>query len=86
MAVPIPCMTNIFCAVPREPEAFCEGRCLVDALIFITTLVVGILGLTGVINMPPAAGFTLIGISAAYIPLWIVMIVVRKTIPAAGSE
>jgi hypothetical protein len=71
MAVPIPYLTNIYCGKPAEEDVFCQGRCAVDTLIFITALVVGILGLTGVISMPLAAASALIGISVAYIPLWI---------------
>ena len=42
-----------------------------DPLLFITSLVLGILGLTGVIGMPPAAAYALIGVTIGITLLYI---------------
>lgn len=47
----------------------CGLACL-DALTSITCLVIGILALTSVISMPPAAAWALIGISGFITFLW----------------
>ena len=44
---------------------------LTDPLFFITSLVLGILGLTGMIAMPAAAGYALIGVSSGIALLYI---------------
>ncbi|MFC2049387.1 hypothetical protein ACFLR2_01785 [Chlamydiota bacterium] len=60
------------------------ARCYVativgDALISITALVVGILGIVGILQgLPPAASYTLIGLSGGITLSWLVMIVVSK--------
>jgi hypothetical protein len=46
---------------------------IVDTLISLTCLVVGILGATGVIAMPAAAAYALIGVSGAITLGWIAL-------------
>lgn len=52
---------------------------LADAFLSITSLVIGILGLLGIIpGLPPAASFTFIGLSAAIIFAWINMTMLKN--------
>ena len=47
-----------------------------DALLFITTLAIGILGAVGVLNgMPPAAAYSLLALSGAIALTWIGLII-----------
>jgi len=54
-------------------RALTVGAMLFDALLSITCLVVGILGVTSVITIAPAAAYALIGISGGITALWIAM-------------
>lgn len=47
------------------------GLAIADALISLTALVVGILGVLSVIGMPPAAAYTLIGVSGLITLPWL---------------
>lgn len=51
---------------------------VIDALIFLTTLVVGILALTAAVTMPPAVGYSLITVSVTISLLWIGLIVLAN--------
>ena len=52
---------------------------IADALISITALVVGILGVVGILHgMPPAAAYTLIGLSGFIISSWVAMAAFTK--------
>lgn len=55
------------------------GVLALDTLLSITSLIVGILGVTAVIAMPPAAAYSLIGISAGITLLYIAAIIKRCT-------
>ena len=56
----------------------CGSFLLFDTLVSITALVVGILGVTSVMIMPPAAAYTLIGVSGGITALWIAMIIKKS--------
>jgi cytochrome c biogenesis factor len=47
---------------------------LLDALVSLTCLVVGILGATSILALPPAASYTFIGISGAMTIGWLCLI------------
>ena len=66
--------------VANGPAKFITFGTLSEAFVFITSLVIGILGLTGVIHMPPAAAYALIGVSGAIGLSYGSMIVLGKTI------
>ena len=51
---------------------------LFDALSSITCLVIGILGATSIIIMPPSAAYALIGISGGITALWITMVILEN--------
>ena len=52
---------------------------IADALISITALVIGILGLVGILHgMPPAAAYTLVGLSGFIISSWVAMAAFSK--------
>lgn len=48
---------------------------VVDLVLFITTLVLSILGVFSVIGMPPAASYSLIGVNAGIVLLYIALII-----------
>lgn len=54
------------------------GTMAFDILVFITSLIVGILGATSVIAMPAAAAHALIGVGGAIPVLWIAMYIALK--------
>lgn len=54
-------------------EKIAIGLVSFDALAFITTLVIGILGATQVIAMPAATYSTLLGVSGGVASLWIII-------------
>jgi hypothetical protein len=60
----------------KSTIAFCSAL-FIDAAVWITALVVGILGALAVINMPAAAYFTLFGVSGTITLLWIALLVKR---------
>lgn len=49
----------------------CIGLIVTDAVVAITALVVGILGVLSVIGMPAAAAYTLIGVSGLFTLPWL---------------
>lgn len=51
----------------------------IDAIVSITCLVMGILGVMSIVTMPPAAAYALIGISGGITLLWIAMVVRART-------
>jgi hypothetical protein len=51
-----------------------------DAIAFITSLALGILGALTLLSMPAAASYVLIGVSGAILLLWIAMLAKRHVL------
>jgi uncharacterized membrane protein YuzA (DUF378 family) len=85
MACPILAFTS-FCG---KKESLTENRQALlglgsigtDCILFITSLVLGILGILGIVAMPPAAAYSLVGFSGVILLLWCTVIIM-----AACSE
>lgn len=67
---------------------FC-GLAALDLALFITTLVLGILGAKSIIHIPPAATYSLLGVSVGIAALWLSLPIVKacwKFFPQAAQE
>ena len=88
MCVPIFILSDGFGKIIRSPlvdkrrangpAKFVAFGTLSETIVFITSLVIGILGLVGVIHMPPAAAYALISVSGAIGLSYGILVVLQK--------
>jgi len=69
-----------------NPTALHKGARIADWLAAITVLVVGILGITGIITMSPAAAYVMVGVGGTSIGLTILNLLVQQRLKCVQKQ